>query len=384
MRPSALVALGGAALLARTCALRIPGGNSGLADPSGDTGLADADPSGNILFANVQGSVPGGADPCGSFRLYTAAPRSRGPTSLLRTPPLNVILRPVNVLMGVITNKRMHQTRAMPHFDFHRRYVTDQVMMLYFTDGPADGINNTFKEQGAAGTNHTFNGTDNYTAGGRRFLQAWYYVASGCHGLEFKWYMQFDDDTFVGIPRVSTFVRALETSVGSPYSRSAIIGRLCTWVWYGLCGEVFGGNGILATHKAMRDMKALGGEVWTAALESCEWGDAQVTQMARSANCSIVQMRNPFGVGTWRTQDELIKVPFSNLSATNYSTATISVHKARDLWTWKKATALLELPGADVDTYTRLIEPVKWMFDRNCMAPPSPPPWATSSPAPAI
>jgi len=356
MRSLPLAALGGATLSACARALRLPG--DGDADRLGEL------PHGhNIMFANTNPTTlePGQPSSCSVFQLYQAA--VGGADTTLRRIRLGEPSARADLVIGVITNKGMHRARAHPHFAYHRKQLNDDTMLVYFTNGP-------FPE--APNAPHDDKGGDGYHDATQRYLMAWHYVANGCNGLEYRWYFQIDDDTAVSIPRMWSFLGALEPQLGSPYEKSVLVGRMTTWWNVTMCGELFGGNGILATRKAMQTTGALGNGAWDEALTQVQWGDGQLAMIAHKAKCSLVAMHVPFGIGTWRAKDEMAAGEglgprkLEELTAYPWANATLSLHKVADRLPYAEAKTFFGLPSAQTDDYGVLLDEVRWQFDRAC------------------
>mmetsp|Transcript_77877 Transcript_77877/g.241371 ORF Transcript_77877/g.241371 Transcript_77877/m.241371 type:complete len:453 (+) Transcript_77877:68-1426(+) len=339
----ARLALGGVVLLARASALRIP--DVGDAERLGGT-------SPNILFAARPGQVPELRAPCDIFKLY----HQPGPYTTLKRFMPEAEGAKANLVIGVVTNRNMHATRAHPHFAYHSKHLTTDTMLMYFTNGH-------LAERAIAP--HDDTGVDGYGAAIHRYLTAWHYVAAGCHGLDYRWYLQIDDDTAVSVPRLGMFLFALGTRLGDPYTKNTLVGRMVTWHNTSMCGELFGGNGILATRKAMQEFNALEAGKWDDAHRKVIYGDAQLSELAHAAKCSMVQMHAPFGLGTWDRADEM---PHGLIQLrARWANVTVSLHKVKTPDRYEWAEHVFALPGVEIGDYAALLDEVQWMFDRRCV-----------------
>mmetsp|Transcript_29389 Transcript_29389/g.91401 ORF Transcript_29389/g.91401 Transcript_29389/m.91401 type:complete len:353 (+) Transcript_29389:87-1145(+) len=346
MRRSFVVAAaGGAALLARARALRISGDN--------DTGLVERElPGAMFVDANI---APKDQSACSLFSLHKQ--EDGGGMALVKVRPGGT-RAVVDTVIGVITNNNMHEARAHPHFAFHSKQLTSAQQLLYFTNEP-------FPEVPIAPWDNL---TSTYTAATQRYLRAWRYVAEGCHGLDYKWYFQMDDDAVVSIPRLQTFLRALEPQLGSPYTKNAIVGRKAWWAKadrHAPCGEVYGGSGILGTRRAMREIGQVSRVRRAGKLFHPLNGDSRLSALAHVAACTIVQMNSPFGLGT-EDGDEIY---VANKTQLRFADAAISLHKVKTQEQYREAELFFSLPGAGVEVYLALLDKVRWQYNRTCTMP---------------
>jgi hypothetical protein len=228
---------------------------------------------------------------------------------------------------------------------------------------------------------HDKSATSSYKDAQRRYLKAWRFIGAGCLGLSFKWFLQIDDDAALSTARFGTFLSALEARSGDPALNSWLIGRHAWWHEQP-CGELYGGNGLLASRKAVQDISSADDGLWEDAFDHVGWYDSNVSQLAYHAGCGKVFMNVPFGLGfhqppvhhanempmLLKCYKSAGKLMLSDcLAKVGDAIHAFTLHRVRSPTAFHAAELLFSSAAPTKESYAALLDGQRDQFDKPCI-----------------